>query len=249
MIRLLAKVAWVELKLFVREPVNVVFTLALPLLMFYVLAGVFGNEPETDEVVFRGVGSIDYYTPAYLGLVVASLGVIGLPVHIASYREAGVLKRFHASSLPTGVLATAQAAVVSVLSVVGGALVLLAAFVGYDVHAPESVPLLVAGFVLSILVFASVGFLLGALLPSARAAQGAGIALFFVMLMLAGAGPPPEVMPDTLAAIGKATPLQHLVVLLQDAWLGLGWNWSQCAIAAAYLAVSLAVALWQFRWD
>jgi ABC-2 type transport system permease protein len=246
---LLWKVAWVELKLFVREPVNVVFTLALPLLMFYVLAGVFGNEPETEEVVFRGVGGIDYYTPAYIGLVVASLGVIGLPVHIASYREAGVLRRFRASGLPVWVLAAAQTVVTFILSVAGTALVLAAAFVGYDVHAPDSIPLLVLGFVLSVLVFASVGFLLGAVLPSARAAQGAGIALFFVMLMLGGAGPPPEVMPDALEAFGKATPLQHLIVLLQDAWLGFGWNEFQMAIAGAFLAGSIVVSLRSFRWE
>jgi ABC-2 type transport system permease protein len=249
MIGLLRKVAWVEFKLFLREPINVVFTMALPLLMFYVLAGVFGNEPETEEQVFRGVGGIDYYTPAYVGLVIASLGVIGLPVHVASYREAGVLRRFYASSLPVWIMAAAQGIVMLILSLAGTVLVLGAAFVSYDVHAPESIPLMIGGFLLSVMVFASVGFLLGALLPTARAAQGAGIALFFLMLMLAGAGPPPEVMPDSLAALGKATPLQHIVVLLQDAWLGYGWNVFQMGAASAFLVGSIAISLWRFRWE
>jgi ABC-2 type transport system permease protein len=160
-----------------------------------------------------------------------------------------VLRRFHASSLPVWIVAAAQGIVMLVLSLAGTALVLAAAFFSYDVAPPESIPLLIGGFLLSVLVFSSVGFLLGALLPTARAAQGAGIALFFLMLMLAGAGPPPEVMPGSLSVIGKSTPLQHLVVVLQDAWLGLGWNWFQTGIAGAFLVGSVAISLWRFRWE
>lgn len=36
--------SWVELKLFLREPLTVVFSLALPLIILFVLGGVFGNE-------------------------------------------------------------------------------------------------------------------------------------------------------------------------------------------------------------
>jgi ABC-2 type transport system permease protein len=86
-------------------------------------------------------------------------------------------------------------------------------------------------------------------LPTARAAQGAGIALFFVMLMVAGAGPPPEVLPDSMVALGKATPLQHVIVLLQDAWLGFGWNTFQTGIVAAFLVASIGISLWKFRWE
>jgi ABC-2 type transport system permease protein len=89
--------SWIELKLFLRVPITVVFTLALPPLVLYVLAEVFGNTPAPDEFVFRGFGAVDYYVPAYIGLVVASLGLIGLPVHLASYRERGVLRRFQAA--------------------------------------------------------------------------------------------------------------------------------------------------------
>jgi ABC-2 type transport system permease protein len=41
-------------------------------------------------------------------------------------------------------------------------------------------------------MFASIGVFLGAVLPTARAVQGAGLALFFVMMMISGSGPPRE---------------------------------------------------------
>jgi ABC-2 type transport system permease protein len=42
--RLLAKLSWIEAKLFLREPLTVIFTFAFPFFMLFVLAGVFGNE-------------------------------------------------------------------------------------------------------------------------------------------------------------------------------------------------------------
>ena len=44
--RTLLKMCWLELKLFSREPITVLFTLALPLLILYVLGGVFTDPAE-----------------------------------------------------------------------------------------------------------------------------------------------------------------------------------------------------------
>ena len=54
----LAKAAWIELKLFTREPLTVLFTFAIPLIFLYVLGGVFGNH--ADPKVYRGFGALDY---------------------------------------------------------------------------------------------------------------------------------------------------------------------------------------------
>ena len=92
--RTLLKLTWVELKLFVREPITMVFTFALPLIFLFVLGGVFKTTP--DPSVYRGVGPTDYYTPAYIALVIGSIAVVGLPVHFTAYRERGVLRRLRA---------------------------------------------------------------------------------------------------------------------------------------------------------
>jgi ABC-2 type transport system permease protein len=52
---------WIELKLFVREPVTMVFTFALPLIFLFVLGGIFGHMK--GENLFRGVEPMIYYTP------------------------------------------------------------------------------------------------------------------------------------------------------------------------------------------
>jgi ABC-2 type transport system permease protein len=93
------------------------------------------------------------------------------------------------------------------------------------------------------LAFAAVGVLLGAVLPTARAAQGIGVLLWFVMLMISGGGPPPEVLSPTLRRIGDFTPLQHLRVALQDAWLGRGVHWTEVLVLLGVLVVCAGAAL------
>jgi len=41
----LLKLTWVELKLFFREPLTLVFSFALPVVFLLVMGGVFGNKP------------------------------------------------------------------------------------------------------------------------------------------------------------------------------------------------------------
>jgi ABC-2 type transport system permease protein len=222
--------SWIELKLFLREPITVVFTLALPPLVLYVLAEVFGNTPDPDEFVFRGFGAVDYYVPAYIGLVVASLGLIGLPVHLASYRERGVLRRFQAARLPVRALLISQLAVL-VAGVAAGAVLLTAlAKATYDIGWPASRAGVCLAAAVGTVTFAAIGALLGAVVPTARSAQGVGILLWFTMQMLSGAGPPPEVLSPAMARFADFLPLTHLIVALQDPWLGKGINWAELGV-------------------
>ena len=213
--RTMAKLSWVELKLFVREPITMVFTFAFPLIVLFVLAGVFGNTPDP-RVFPRGVGPTDALVPAYIGVVIASIGLIGLPVHLAGYRERGVLRRLRASSVSVWSVLGPQVVVSFVIAALGGVLLVTAASLAYDVHILKSAALLIAAFVLSTLSFAALGFFLGAVLPTARAAQGVGLLLFFVMMMLSGGGPPRAVMTRAMQWIGDAMPLRYVTILLQD---------------------------------
>jgi ABC-2 type transport system permease protein len=245
--RTLAKLTWVEMKLFIREPVTVFFTFALPLLFLFVMGGVFGNVSGRGFTSFRGLPAMDFYTPAYIALVLTSIGVVGLPGHLTGYRERGVLRRFRASSLSGWRVFGAQGLVSLATASVGGILILIAAVLSFHVSLPENPLLVVTAFLVSAMSFASLGMLLGAILPTSRAAQGVGLVLFFVMLILGGAGPPREVMTHPMQIAGDFTPLQHSVRLLQDAWLGLGWNWTEFGIVAGIFAVSLTIAILVIR--
>jgi ABC-2 type transport system permease protein len=243
---------WGEIKLFLREPLTVVFAFGFPLIMLLVLAGVFGTKPSTEPTAtglmpWRGASPLSYYVPGYVALAAAAVGLIMIPAHLASYRERGVLRRFRAASIPASTVFGSQIAVQFVLSALGGLLVVVAAYSIYDLAAPSDVFAALVAFVFCIAAFAAIGVLLGAVMPSPRAAQGAGVLLFFVMMMLSGTAPPREVMTPTMNTIADYLPLPHGVLAIQDPWLGYGWNFAQLGILTAIAVVCGVLATLAFR--
>jgi ABC-2 type transport system permease protein len=237
----LAKLTWIEVKLFTREPITVVFAFAFPLVVLLVLAGAFGSEPNPD---FGGVAGIDYYVPGYLAVVIASVGLIGLPVHLAALRERGVLRRLRASSVSMTSVFGAQTAVHVAMAALGGAVLLAAASLVYDVHAPSSVAGVALGFGVGALSFVALGFLLGSLAPTARAAQAIGLVLFFPMWLLSGAGPPRGVMTPTMRQLSDLLPLTRVVTAIQEPWLGTGSNVSELVVLSVLFAAAVALSAW-----
>jgi ABC-2 type transport system permease protein len=142
-----------------------------------------------------------------------------------------------------------QAVVGTVLASVGAVLVTILGALVYDVRSPGSPAAVVLIYLLVTLCFMLLGCLLGAIVPQARAAQGIGLLLFFVMMFLSGTSPPVEVMSDVMLTIGKALPLYHAAVALQDAWNGLGVNWTEVGVLGAVTLAALGLTVWLFRWD
>jgi ABC-2 type transport system permease protein len=242
----LARSTWIEVKLFLREPLTVIFTLALPLIFLFVLGGVFGNTPNPS--VYRGAGPLDFYVPGYLALVWAAVGLLAVPVHLARYREDGVLRRLRASPARPWVVLGSQLGVAFAVSLTGGILVLGVAALAFDVHVPKSPAGVVGAWLLCALVFASLGLLLSCV-PSSRGALGAGLGLFFVMMMLCGTGPPPEVLTATMRSVADVLPLTYVVRILQAPWLGLAWSVRDIVVALGFSAVATALSAVLFRWE
>jgi ABC-2 type transport system permease protein len=245
--RTLIKLTWVETKLFIREPVTVVFTLALPIIFLFVMGGVFGNIP--DASIYRGVGAMDYYMPAYYALVMMAIGTVALPVHLAGYRDRGILRRLRAASFSIWAVMGSQLLVSFLIAVAGSILVTICGFLAYSPSPPDNLLLLAVAFIIGTTGFSALGFFLGAVLPSTRSAQGVGLILFFVMMILGGAGPPPEVMTGAMNFIGDITPMHWAILVLQDPWLGFGWHVNASLIVVGITVVSAALAARFFRWE
>jgi ABC-2 type transport system permease protein len=245
-VRSLQETVWIEGKLFLREPMTVAFSLVLPLLFLFVLGGVFGNTP--NPRYYSGRGALDFYVPAYVGLVWAAVGMLALPVHLARYREDGVLRRLRASAASQWTVFGSQALVAAAIALVGGVLVIVAAALTYHIHSARSPVGVLAAWLLAGVVFTSLGILL-ACIPTSRGALGAGLALFFTMMMLSGAGPPFEVMTNVMRHVSDLLPLTYVNHVIQAPWLGLGLHWSDVAVSLAMAAAAIAAAVAAFRWE
>ena len=247
--RTLMKLTWVEMKLFVREPITMVFTFALPVILVLVMGGVFGNTPDPEGAIYRGVGPMNYYVPAYIGLIISSIGVVSMPVHLTGYRERGVLRRLKASSISIWSIFGSQAIVSFIISILGGVLVVVVSILAYDAALAEIPGMFILAFIISTVCFASIGILLGALFPTTRAAQGIGLLLFFVMMILSGGGPPREVMTEAMHYVADITPLRYVILLLQDPWLGFGWDIKSMFIVLGITVVAAVLSLRFFKWE
>src|SRR2546427_5374342 len=140
----LAKLTWTEVKLFFREPFTVIFALAFPLVVLVVLGGVFGEHPDPD---FRGASGVDFYLASYVGVVIGAIGLMALPVHLAGYREKGILRRFQASSVPAWKVLAAQVGVSFGMAAAGGILLVIVAPLIYAIHLPHAVGQVALAFV------------------------------------------------------------------------------------------------------
>jgi ABC-2 type transport system permease protein len=236
--RSLLRLAATEMKLLLREPMVLTFVFAFPVLTVLVLGGVFDD----DDPNFEGALPSDYYVAAYIGVVIAAIGLVMLPVHLASYRERGVLRRFDVSRYPRWALPAAWILVAMLITAVAVATLLVTGHLVYGLPQPDNLRGVAIGSLLGAFTFISIGITLGMALPSARSAQGLGMLLFFPFFLLGGAGPPPQAMGDPMSSIANVVPLTHVVRSIQEPWLDLGSPTDHLAVLAALAA--LASAAW-----
>lgn len=242
----LMKLTWVELKLQLREPMAVFFTLVFPVLLLVIFGGIFGNDALP---YLSGFGQVDLSTPGYIGMIIGTIGMIGLPITLASYRQNGVLRRLQATPIrPTTVL-WAQVAVNVLVAALGMILLLVVGRVFYGLRTPTMALALVPAIALSALSFFAVGFALAGVMPTPRSAQAVGMALFYPMLFLSGAAMPRQIMPETAQRIADFLPLTHVVKLLEDLWFAGEWNLVSLVVVSGLLAAGLLVTRYSFRWE
>jgi ABC-2 type transport system permease protein len=225
---------WTEFKLLTREPLVLVLTLMFPILLMVVLAAAFADH---GGPVFANLDGTQFYVTAYLGAGIAIMGFMGTPTHLAGYRESGVLRRFRAAAISARAVVFSQAAVLTLLAVIGAAVMLVLATILFDIPGPASALGVAAAFAVGILAFAGIGTLLGSIMPGARSAQGLGLLLFFGTFLLVGGGPPPAVFPAALNAITSWTPTGLLLDAIRSPWAGNGLD-----VTAMVTLVLIAVA-------
>ena len=236
----LGRLVRTELTLMTREPLTLTFVFIFPVVTMLIIGGAFGTKP---DVAFDWVNPSQWYVASYLTVVIAATGLIMVPVHLASYRERGVLRRFAAAGFPRWSFAVAQLVTGLVAVATASAVLLAVAAPIYGLPPMHHAAQVVAGFVLGALAFVSIGVLLGTVLPSARSAQAVGLVLFFPSFLLGAGGPPPYAMGSTLRTISGYLPLTRVTDAVRDSWLGLGTATGSLLIVAALAVAATALAV------
>lgn len=229
------KLVRTELRLLVREPLVLAFVFAFPVITVLVIAGAFGTHP---SAAFENVKPSQWYVSSYFAVVIAAMGLVMVPAHVAGYRERGVLRRFAVAGFPRWSFAIAQVVTGVILTVVASLVLLAVAGAVYGIPAIGSPVRVIAGVLLGATAFTSLGLLIGAWMPNARAAQGVGLLLFFPSFLLGGGGPPPSQMGAAMRSIANMLPLTHVADSIRNPWLGLGSGIGDLAVVTVVMLVA-----------
>jgi ABC-2 type transport system permease protein len=249
MLRGLWKLTWIEIKIFMREPLGAFGTIGFPVLIFLVAGRIAGRGVPTAALPSSGLLRVGL--PVFASLLIAISSVLSLVTIISIYREGGILKRLRATPLRPQTILTAHVIVKLLLTVATLTLLVLAGKRYYPagVHAPFfsfTIALLISTW--SIL---SIGFLIASIVPTARFAQPIGALIMYPMIGFSGLFVPVAVMPPALQAVARALPLTYAVSLLQGIWNGDSWSAHLGDLAALIVVFFVCTALSAkvFRWD
>lgn len=247
-IRGLSIFTWTQAKLYLREPIATFFTIFFAPFFLIVFGLIYGNEP---SAVLGGRGSMDVTVPAYLGIIIVTVGMIGLPIQTSVNRELGILRRYRVTPLRPLTYIVAEVTTYWLMALAGMLLLVAAGKIAYDVQFEGDIVSVLAGFTLSTLAFLAIGFVIASLAPSARVAQTVGMVLSYPMMFLSGATIPFELLPSNVQRIADFLPLTYVVKLMRGLWVGEPWSdlWPEVAVLAGILVVCGAFSAQFFRWD
>ena len=243
-LRHLAKLTWVEIKIFLREPMGAIGTIVVPVILFLVLGRMLSGRAGEVPWVSRGL-------PVFAVVFIAIAGVLSLTTIIAIYREGGILKRLKATPLSPLVILSTHVAVKLLLTAVTLALLALAGRRFYAGPPPPAPWSFLLGVLLVSLSLLSVGFVIASVVRTARFAQPLASILLYSLLAISGLFFPVDNLPGVWRAVALASPLTHGVDLLRGLWIGESWaaHWIAALALLANLAVCTALSKRIFRWE
>ncbi len=249
MLRGLWTLTWIEIKVFLREPLGAFGMIVVPVLVFVGLGRIMGRRvalPSLAASPFLRVG-----VPVLASILITLSAVLSLVTIISIYREGGILKRLRATPLRPQTILTAHVLVKLLLT----AVTLLLMLVAGKRYYPIGIHIPVVGFTIALLIstwsILSIGFLIASVVPTARFAQPIGAIILYPMIGLSGLFVAVESLPPKLQIVARILPLTYAVSLLEGIWRGDAWSAHVGDIMALTVAfvVCMALSAKVFRWE
>src|SRR2546427_3149260 len=207
------KLTWIEIKIFMREPLGAFGTILVPVVVFVIVGRVAGRTISPRALAASDLVRVSL--PVFASILIALSAVLSLVTIVSIYREGGILKRLRATPLRPQTILTAHVLVKLVLTAVTMALSVLAGKRYYPIN--MDVPIF--GFTIALLIstwsILSIGFVIASIVPTARFAQPIGAAILYPMIALCGLFVPLQSLPPALQAVARVLPLTYAVSLLQ----------------------------------
>ena len=237
---------------FWRNPASAFFTFAFPLMFLVIFTSLFGNS-NTQVLPGVTVKTSTFYVAAMSAFAVISACYTNIAISICFQREAGILKRVRGTPLPPSsylagrvIHATIVAFILVFIDAVFGRLL-------YDAAIPtRTLPALIVTVIVGAASFAALGLAVTALVPNADAAPPVVNVSILPILFLSDIFIPTANAPTWVLWVGRIFPVRHFAEAMQGAYFspaGLGFNWGDLAVVAAWGIAGLLLAIRFFSWE
>jgi len=249
MLRGLWQLTWLEIKIFIREPLGVFGTVVVPVLFFVALGRMFGGRLGKAAADAPRVLTVDL--PILASMLISLSAVLSLVTIVSIYREGGILKRLRATPLRPYTILSAHVIVKLMLTAVTFGATMLVGRRYYPVDADVPILAFSVALLFTTVCILSIGFLIASVVPTARFAQPLGAMVLYPMLGLSGLFVPVEALPPALQAVARLLPLTYAVSLLRGIWRGEGWlpHLGDVAVLALMFVLVSIVSARVFRWE
>jgi ABC-2 type transport system permease protein len=248
--------ALLAIKVAMRVPRALVFTVAFPLVFLVLFNSIFINGGDETATLPNDLklSAQAYFTAGIVAYSVALSTFTTLAVSLTTQRERGQLKRYRGTPMPPWTFITGQVARATAQALVMTALLLLVGAVAYGVPIPGSTfPAFVLYVILGTATLCSLGIALSAFTPTPDAAST--IAPFTVVMLafFSGVWIPVDQLPTWLETVGKVFPLYHLALGLQTTLApdasGSGLDLENVLILAVWALIGARLATKRFHWE
>ena len=241
-----------QLRLFVRVPVAVFFTLALPFVVLVIINATSGERFLTD-------GNGDWPVDAFVCVAISAFTAVSatftnLANMVPIRREEGVLQRWRSTPLPVWVLVGGHVLSAMAIAVLSTIFMLGVGVALYGVSVPlASLPAVIVTLLGATVSFAAMGMAVAAVVPTASAASGIANAIILPMALISNVFIPMEDPPPVIDLLANVFPLGPFVEALQAPLHPLNPAatplWDRLAVVALWGVAGFVVAVRQFRWN
>lgn len=236
----------VEQKIFFRSPDVILFCLAMPLVVFFVITMITGDKNAADS-------GLTYLQSAYVSLSTVGIccsAFMSIPITVVELRAQGILRRMYCSPCSPARLLACDTLCSGVIAALSTLILTVAAVVFFGYRMPGNVLAYIAVWLLTMLSMFSIGLMVASLCRTTKSMNVATSLLYFPMLLFSGATIPAEVFPGALRAVAGWMPLGVGIKLLKSVSMGYYDRMVTPVLTLIAIAVICGtIAVRTFRWE
>jgi ABC-2 type transport system permease protein len=232
----------VRMQLALRNKMFFFFSVIMPLAFFFLYAGIFAKGDPKGVLFVLG--------PVLALSVMGSFW--GLSAALVTFREQGILRRFHVTPVSASDMLISSALANFVLTLPTIAVILLLSRLVFHVHSFGNLPAAFLFICFGTLAFGALGLVVASVTNTMQETQVINQLIWFPLIFLSGATIPLSALPKVVQGVGVFLPATYLVTGLQQS-LSLSKSISSqlvYLVALIFWAIlSLFVAVQLFRWE